>query len=293
MEERAMEFTERMFYTPSPLVRLGGVWPTWIGRNKAKPNFQLQPRMNSYYYLHFVLDGEGDITHGDQHMPIRAGDLYCLFPNKLYRSGTNPDKLLSLFWLAFDGPQSEALAQKMGFFQSFLQNNVVDGWMKHVLDELWKEYHQSAPDSLSRVTHMYRLFDQIIINVESNRSTKPSEDEYWLDKGLKFMNMYYMEGITVEEVADFVGVNRSHFSEVFVKRENIPPSQYLLSMKMAKAAELLTQYDLNVSEAARSLNYLEMASFTKAFKQAYGVSPNQYKQRNKDKSNYDLHLYAD
>jgi AraC-like DNA-binding protein len=284
VKETDIQISEHVYYTPSSLERLGGVWPTRIGRNKAKPNFQLKPRLISYYYLHFVLEGEGDITHGEEHLPIREGDLYCLFPNRLYRSGTNPAKPLSVFWFAFDGPQAEALVQRMGFFTHFLQNNVVDGVMKYVLEDLWKVFHQSAPDSLSRVSHMYRLFEQIIVNAEASRTTVGNEGEYWLDKGFEFMNMHYTEGITVEDAADFAGVNRSYFSAVFTKREGLSPSRYLVSLKMAKAAELLTQFGLSVSEVAQSLSYLEIASFTKAFKHAYGMSPNQYRRQFKEGS---------
>ena len=64
-----------------------------------------------------------------------------------------------------------------------------------------------------------------------------------------------------------------------------PPKTYLRIMRMKKAAELLLQPEVNVSEVAYSVGLSDPLYFSKCFKQQFGVSPSVYKKNggvNKD-----------
>src|SRR5690606_37221192 len=77
-------------------------------------------------------------------------------------------------------------------------------------------------------------------------------------------------------VAKYIGVHRSHFTKEFVNEFGITPVQYLLSLKMNRAKEMLSEKSFSITEIAYSLGYSDLYSFSRAFKNFFGVSPTKY-----------------
>ncbi|WP_169908134.1 helix-turn-helix domain-containing protein [Metabacillus halosaccharovorans] len=90
--------------------------------------------------------------------------------------------------------------------------------------------------------------------------------------------MYYSEGISVNDVAKYVGINRTHFSNVFTKKIGISPTNYIQRKVMEKAAQLLEEHTNSMTEIALSLYYSDVYSFSRSFKNYYGISPYAYRE---------------
>lgn len=99
----------------------------------------------------------------------------------------------------------------------------------------------------------------------------------YVTKALNCMNSEYVNGITVQQVADRLNINRCHFSGLFKKEIGISPRQYLINLRLEKAAELLTVYGESPSTAGLSVGYPDIYQFSKIFKRHFGLSPKKYK----------------
>ena len=104
--------------------------------------------------------------------------------------------------------------------------------------------------------------------------TKQSND--WTDAAISFMNNNYHNPINITEIAKRIGFDRSYFSSAFKKKIGISPQQYLLNLRMEKAAELMLKSGVKPSVAAASVGYDDLFVFSKAFKKHFGVSPRGY-----------------
>jgi AraC-like DNA-binding protein len=96
------------------------------------------------------------------------------------------------------------------------------------------------------------------------------------------MENEFHSGISVEEIADRLHLNRSHFSVTFKRGTGRSPREYLISLRMKKAAEWLCEGGLSVSVTAASVGYPDVFAFSRAFKNYYGVSPTEYTKTNID-----------
>ncbi|MCE7991180.1 MAG: helix-turn-helix transcriptional regulator [Roseivirga sp.] len=82
--------------------------------------------------------------------------------------------------------------------------------------------------------------------------------------------------IGTEELAALTNMSLSTFKREFKKIYNMSPASYLKSKKLEKAASLLTLPEVRIGDIAYDCGFTDMANFSRAFKQKYGVPPSQY-----------------
>jgi AraC-like DNA-binding protein len=90
------------------------------------------------------------------------------------------------------------------------------------------------------------------------------------------IDTYDSESLDVETIARQSMLSSSHLFRNFKKVYGFTPYQYFLQSKMRRAAHLLSTKKMLVTEAAFEFGFPDLASFSKAFKKIYSVSPVQY-----------------
>lgn len=238
MQEFTHEYAYHWFHTPTALEKAGGLWPIRAGKNLAKPHYKIGPRMITYFSIHFVLEGEGTFTFGDNSVSISKGDSFCLFPNQTHTYKTCSENPLQMVWLAFDGKQAKSILQNIGVTPSSpVVFDVVDEKVKEFLLEfidLTSEW-----TVLTRLSKMYELFSLL-----SFRASKLSSKENWLKKSTEFIETHFGEGITVEDVANYVGLHRSYLTSQFTEQLGYSPKKYIVSLKMKHAAKMIEEKNI-------------------------------------------------
>jgi AraC-like DNA-binding protein len=82
---------------------------------------------------------------------------------------------------------------------------------------------------------------------------------------------------SVERLASEVGYSRSAFAERFRELVGESPIAYLTRSRLAIAATELDRTDLAIAEIARRVGYSNQASFSRAFRRAFGIAPGAYR----------------
>lgn len=135
----------------------------------------------------------------------------------------------------------------------------------------------------------YSIFEEL-----SGANIQPSAQDNrtvsWLQKGKEYLEIHYVEGITVERAAEFVGVDRTHYTKQFRKAYGVTPIQYIQQLRMKEAKQLIEQTNYTMTEIAQSVGYPDLFTFSKAFKKMVGVSPKEYriKQSSRREENEDV-----
>lgn len=87
----------------------------------------------------------------------------------------------------------------------------------------------------------------------------------------------YQIALNLDEICIEAGMSKFHFLRMFKSLYGLTPYQYLLDIKMKKAAGLLEASNMHVNEIANLLGFEYPNSFIKAFKKMYGRAPLQYR----------------
>jgi AraC-like DNA-binding protein len=84
--------------------------------------------------------------------------------------------------------------------------------------------------------------------------------------------------ISVQEMADFCNLSRSHFSRLFSEQMGISPRVYLEDLRLKTAMGILYNERASVKETAIRCGITDVNYFCRLFKKRFGVSPGKYKE---------------
>jgi AraC-like DNA-binding protein len=278
MKEDAQEFAEHVFFVPDRLCKSLGLWPVRLGRNRTKPRYSAGPRTIDYFSLHLIQSGSVTVQYGEQTYELIKGDLFCLWPGKLFSyRPTEPRIAAEMTWIAFAGSQALILLQLIGISEDkpFLKGKLSTG-SDMIIQQMWKASGQQKHTQLTVLSLLYQLFERLHSDMLT-RSSANNRHRHWVRQSLEYMDTHYSENISISQIAAEMGVHRTYFSKVFTEEVGVTPLQYLRKLKMDKAKRLLMESSLTVAEIALSLSYSDTASFTRSFAAFFGYPPSSFR----------------
>jgi len=98
-----------------------------------------------------------------------------------------------------------------------------------------------------------------------------------LRRVIKYINDNLTEDLTLSEIAGVVHMNPFYFSRAFKESTGIPPHRYVISCRVEKAKELLTDDELPLVEVGLSVGLRNQSHFTTLFHKLTGLTPKAYR----------------
>lgn len=86
------------------------------------------------------------------------------------------------------------------------------------------------------------------------------------------------EQISIDELAESVGISREYLQKLFKQYEGIPITEYITDKKLEAACNMLVFSDRKISEIAARLHFGSVSHFSLVFKRKKGQSPKEYRQ---------------
>ena len=238
----------------------GGLNPVQFGHQNCDAGHSFGPAVRTHWLLHYVISGFGTFEREGTIYKVGPGQMFVIPPYLETYYEADGQKPWKYIWIGFT--------------------------TKEELPEILRQAVVSCPAAGS-------IFDEMIScsKMENGRSaflsgclwklmgmlleqTNTSQD--YIDKALAFMHSEYINHISIQEISDRLGLDRSYFYKLFMERTGTSPSEYLIRLRLKKAAELMTVYGERPSIAAFSVGYEDLVNFSKMFKKYYGMSPRNY-----------------
>ena len=111
-----------------------------------------------------------------------------------------------------------------------------------------------------------------ILSEPSNRACA----QQYVDSALSYIHDFYNRQIRIGDLAQYINIDRGYLYSLFRKYLGVSPKEYLTNYRMESAVKLLTQRRMSIKEVSVACGYVDVYSFTKAFKKHYGCAPGQY-----------------
>lgn len=115
-------------------------------------------------------------------------------------------------------------------------------------------------------------------NIKKYPVHSPNIDSY-INISIEYMRTFYSANITIEDICSEINVSPFHFIRVFKAKTGLSPHQYLINIRIEKAAELLKSRQYSVLETGRLCGFVNLSHFSRTFKQKTGRSPKDFEKR--------------
>ncbi|WP_342564894.1 AraC family transcriptional regulator [Paenibacillus sp. FSL R7-0345] len=256
-----------------------GLHLTQFGIEDCLPGHYFGPAVRSHYLLHYVLDGEGFFEVGGARYELRKGQGFLIYPDIVtyYQAETaNP---WSYCWFGFDGTSAEPLLKQAGLSKSspifcYDRDNRIEQSLQMMIESRGLGKAQET-----KLTGLLYLLLSLLIESGPVTSSENMESrtEIYVEKVRNFIEMNYPYKITVEDIARFIGLNRSYLCLLFKQNMQLSIQEYLIRHRMNKACEMMANAELSIADISRSVGYNDALLFSKMFKKVKGSSPKHYR----------------
>ena len=89
--------------------------------------------------------------------------------------------------------------------------------------------------------------------------------------------MNYCEDVSLDAISEATGYNKKYLSTSFKRDFSISINDYLMLLRIQKAAELLLFSEANVTSLYKEVGFNNNNNFNRVFKKIVGVPPSQYR----------------
>lgn len=104
--------------------------------------------------------------------------------------------------------------------------------------------------------------------------------KYIVQRIMGYMESHYQEKISLDRIAANMYLSSYYISKLFKSETGDTPINYLISLRMKKAREMLDDSsEISIQSVAAAVGYEDAYHFSKLFKKYYGISPLYYKAR--------------
>ncbi len=111
---------------------------------------------------------------------------------------------------------------------------------------------------------------------KSDITTHSSLNSPIVEKVIKIILTRFSEDIGIAQIADELDVTPNYLSSLFRKKTGCLFTNYLTSVRMEHAKNLLKTTDLNIKEISSRSGYSSSRHFSTVFRKEYGLSPSKY-----------------
>lgn len=164
---------------------------------------------------------------------------------------------------------------------------VITPYMEHIFAEL-KDFTQyrGGLGYLFLESKIFELLSVYLSEVlELNILVSPygrfsKGDQVAITEAKRIIDSHLAFAPSCEELAKKVSISTSKLTKGFSSMFGTSVHAYVIDQRLEKAASLLLESNLNVSQVAMLVGYSKPSNFSAAFKKKYGVIPKNYKAEN-------------
>lgn len=252
-----------------------------VGYQKCEPGYQWGPGVRNHYCIHHIIDGNGYYEVNGERYELSAGDTFILYPDtevKYYADIKNPWEYA---WVGFVGTDAGSLIRATDFSREqplirkgVLPKRLIQKQLETIYDLKGNDYESAV----AMTGALYTLM-AVFMHYATQKETVKDSHTVYVEKARAYINTNYSYPITIEDVASYVGISRSHLFRSFQVCQQQSPKEYLTDFRIKKARHLLRETSLSIAAIAYSVGFENNLYFSKAFKSRMRISPSEYRKK--------------
>ena len=220
----------------------------------------VSPLLSDYIGMTFCVKGSGTAFLFQEPFLMREGDVIFYYPGEKHRFKPETEDCQNA-WINIDGPLA------MSIFASYCFPRLLhlkNGFPYDIHHQLLKLIPHDDPLSVRKASFLiFSLFEYIGESLEKQHSIAQNSIEHAIEY---INNNLSNTNLNVNNVCSEISLNRSTFSQKFMEKVHISPSEYIRNCRHSRARQLLTETDLSIGEIGIRCGFPDKSSFCRFFK---------------------------
>lgn len=156
-------------------------------------------------------------------------------------------------------------------------------WQNEIINSITNIYNAkntaSAPIEVSSL--FLKIWSLIFNNTKSTAVQQiQNVDLTVLKNMIGFIQKFYKEKITLDDIAKSGAVGKSKCCKLFEKHIGTTPNAYLIQYRLYQSIWYLKNTDMTITQIAHTVGFSGSSYFAETFKKRYNITPSEYKKAN-------------
>jgi AraC-like DNA-binding protein/quercetin dioxygenase-like cupin family protein len=235
--------------------------------------------------IHF-LSGSGEVKTRDYTICAKEGDTIYIPKNTPHLDVFAQNPTVEIYFVQFTWEDSNHLLK---LFNPTQLTNISERGRHRINQEfksLFKDFMAQAPFGYELACiNIFRIIALLcreagtsagIEDIMTDDLSKPRRVQIMM-LVKRILHEKYNQPISLNQIADMLNISSYYVSHVFSTESGFRLSSYLTEIRMEKAVEMLDNPQLNISEIALAVGFMDSHYFGQVFKAHFGVSPKIYR----------------
>ena len=227
------------------------------------------------YYLIYLNSGTCTFRGGDTERALQHGDVIILPPNTSYSQRFSQDEALNYLWVHFTGSGVENVLKELKIDIFPCVNKTKEP--NHLQTRFSRLFDCFLKNDALKERDLSASFEKLLVEISRAKSNY-STPRVSISKSLGYINDNYSSPIKITDLAKMEGMSMTRFNLHFKEQMKMPPTKYIIMLRINTAKELLISSDLPPNQIGAMCGYEDYNFFAKVFKSVTGVSPRKYRQ---------------
>ncbi len=259
------------------------------GWEACAPMHSFGPAKRNHYLFHYIFSGKGYLSSNDSSgetklYKLEKGQGFLICPGQVNTYYADEKDPWEYSWVEFDGVKAVEFLNMVGIgYDKPVYRMKSSEFYDSIRDELMYIVDNPMGSPINQIGHLYLFFDCLIRgSAYKNVISHVRMKDYYIKEAISFIEQNYSSSITVEDIADFCNLNRNYLGRIFKENMNQTLQHFLMYYRMSRASELLKYSDMTINEIGKMCGYQNQLHFSRAFKTIFEVSPNKWRDENKN-----------
>jgi AraC family transcriptional regulator len=246
-----------------------------LSEYECEPNISIPKHSHERTYLSFVLSGGWDETYGRDKTRERRPHTLAIHPAGEMHSEQIGDRGSRAFHIEF----SDEWLQNLGDSAAVLANpvQIENGPLIGQVLRLYGEFQRTDPYSPLIIEAL--VLESIGQLARQTFSSTGRRKPAWLTRALDIFNSRYTEPLSLNAIAEEVGIHPMHLTRTFRRYFGCSIGAHLRELRVQHACRLLATSNRPLAEIAMSAGFCDQSHLCRAIRRRTGLTPRALRSR--------------
>ncbi|MGB0409111.1 MAG: AraC family transcriptional regulator [Opitutales bacterium] len=271
----------------------------WFSSNRAIEGAFGENLHPNQIQIHYIKRGHVTWWAGEARCfhELRAGQLFIVRPGEPYGGLEGAMQACQNYWLRLELPGA---GERLDGLSAQETTSIVDtlsraeervvtanqeiDYLFHMLLEEHQHPERPLAEACAR-SILHALLIQIVSNCQQSEESTPFLYSWRVRRTIEWLDDHlYDNEMHINSLCEDLNISPSGLRSRFKKETRQSPLEYLIKKRMKMACDYLVNTDESITSIAMTLGNASSQYFSTAFKRYFGITPSEYRKRNRQRS---------